>query len=201
MTIDLPAVLLAIYLVGLINELRHVPRMARSQFRVFAAIVAAHGKAPLAAAHLVPFMIVLVSVLLWPVTLPASQLFKRQARAVKVAGVRIADVVDAIDIATWQRTPAVRGYVAVEADLAAGKAIFNVTSVAGSLAIDMELPARAYHEGAPVVVIQAEAVQGEAGVMETVGVRHLDGAGMTCLLRDLELVGGGEPWPERDVSR
>lgn len=102
-------------------------------------------------------------------------------------------------VTSWEETPAVTGRPATHVDVAAGRAVFHATEGA-SVAIPLALPARAFlcagGERVPVVVIQAEAVRGAKGTMESAGVRFLEGGSKLCLVRELEMLLPGMPWPQ-----
>lgn len=94
----------------------------------------------------------------------------------------------ALTSATWRGVPAVRGRVATEADVQAGKAVFYIPT--GSKPHQLLLPACAMHRDAEtrkatsVVVIQAEEVPGKI----VLGVRPVAGGSMVCTLAEVELV-------------
>jgi hypothetical protein len=95
-----------------------------------------------------------------------------------------------IDMARWTRTPCVSGRLATEKDVKEGRAAFCIEGgVDASPATDVELPALGIQvdedsgEELPVVVIQAEIVDGEC----LFGVRYVDGGNGVCTPEEIRL--------------
>jgi len=92
-----------------------------------------------------------------------------------------------IDIQQWQKTPAISGRSATDADVDAGRAVFAV----GGEPLDLEIPSCAIvrEEGigdpTPVIVIQAERLEDDT---IAIGYRLLDGGTGIATLEELEFL-------------
>ena len=92
---SIPTLLAIVYLVGLVMELRHVPRLVRIQMR--AVELVAKGAPVPPAWFLMAGGIITFGALVWPVSLPLAKIFGKRLREVKFDGVRIGDAVDPED--------------------------------------------------------------------------------------------------------
>ena len=101
-----------------------------------------------------------------------------------------------IGLCAWRRTPCLRGAIADEADVKAGRAVFyfgNPEEI-DARPETLELPAlgiETMDDGSemPVVVIQAERTFDRC----MLGVRYLTGGNGICLLGDVEVVDESDP--------
>jgi hypothetical protein len=97
-----------------------------------------------------------------------------------------------LDPAAWQSVPHLRGQLASQADVQAGRAVFYLDAEDGRCApADVALPACAIQtlddgQERPVIVIQAE-VLGENTI---VGVRYLEGGSGVCFAAEVEFLAG-----------
>lgn len=96
-----------------------------------------------------------------------------------------------IDLKTWRSTPCMRGTLATEADVRAGRAVFHLGSDSADVARvgAQPLPCLGIQKldggrELPVVVVQVEEVPGKSFV----GVRYVTGGNGVCFLSELELV-------------
>ena len=95
-----------------------------------------------------------------------------------------------IDVAAWKAVPCVSGRLATEDDVRAGRAVFYIHAGIGATvgATPVPIPCRAFQiqstEEVPVIVIQAESVDGKTAV----GIRYLAGGNGVCLLEELRVV-------------